>query len=75
MLGFRGHFSTKSRAYSTTLAALRAARAEHQRNEHQITNGRLPFEDDTVLVTSHWAYVGQGLTTGEALLAAAITAT
>jgi hypothetical protein len=75
MLGFRGHFSTKSRAYSTTLAALRAARAEHQRTEHEVTTGRLPFEDDTVLVTSHWAYVGQGLTTGEALLAAAITAT
>jgi hypothetical protein len=74
MLGFRGHFSTKSRAYSTTLAALRAARAEYQRSEHTITTGRLPF-DDTVLVTSHWAYVGQGLTTGEALLAAAITAT
>jgi hypothetical protein len=49
--------------------------AEYQRSEHQITTGRLPFEDDTVLVTSHWAYVGQGLTTGEALLAAAITAT
>jgi hypothetical protein len=75
MLGFRGHFSTKSRAYSTTLAALRAARAEHQRTQHPITTGRLPFDDDTALVTSHWAYVGQGLTTGEALLAAAITAT
>jgi hypothetical protein len=75
MLGFRGHFSTKSRAYSTTLAALRAARAEYQRTEHDITTGRLPFDDDTVLVTSHWAYVGQGLTAGESLLAAAITAT
>jgi hypothetical protein len=75
MLGFRGHFSTKSRAYSTTLAALRAARAEHQRTRHEITTGRLPFDDDTVLVTSHWAYVGQGLTAGESLLAAAITAT
>ncbi|MGI5233753.1 replication initiator [Actinoallomurus sp. CA-142502] len=75
MLGFRGHFSTKSRAYSTTLATLRAARAEYQRAEHPVTTGRLPFDDDTVLVTSHWAYVGQGLTTGEALLAAAITAT
>ncbi|GLY79717.1 hypothetical protein Airi01_079840 [Actinoallomurus iriomotensis] len=75
MLGFRGHFSTKSRAYSTTLATLRAARAEYQRTEHPVTTGRLPFDDDTVLVTSHWAYVGQGLTTGEALLVAAITAT
>lgn len=27
MLGFRGHFSTKSRRYSTTLGALRDARA------------------------------------------------
>ncbi|SCD46106.1 hypothetical protein GA0115244_104147 [Streptomyces sp. DvalAA-19] len=27
MLGFRGHFSTKSRSYSTTLGALRAAAA------------------------------------------------
>ena len=75
MLGFRGHFSTKSRAYSTTLTALRTARADHQRTEHDITTGRLPFDDDTVLVTSHWAYVGQGLTAGESLLAAAITAT
>jgi hypothetical protein len=27
MLGFRGHFSTKSRAYSITLGSLRADRA------------------------------------------------
>jgi hypothetical protein len=26
MLGFRGHFVTKSRSYSTTLGELRAAR-------------------------------------------------
>ncbi len=31
MLGFRGHFSTKSRRYSTTLGALRNARAEWRR--------------------------------------------
>lgn len=31
MLGFRGHFSTKSRAYSVTLGALRRARARFQR--------------------------------------------
>ncbi len=29
MLGFSGHFSTKSRTYSTTLGALRADRAQH----------------------------------------------
>jgi hypothetical protein len=30
MLGFRGHFSTRSRRYSTTLGALRAERADHR---------------------------------------------
>ncbi|MFD6969617.1 replication initiator [Streptomyces sp. NPDC059949] len=32
-LGFRGHFSTKTRAYSTTLSALRAARATWHRRQ------------------------------------------
>jgi hypothetical protein len=74
MLGFRGHFSTKSRRYSTTLGALRAARADHQRHQHDITTGRLPLTaDDTVLVVAHWAYAGQGLTLGETLLTAALT--
>jgi hypothetical protein len=54
MLGFRGHFSTKSRRYSTTLGALRTAREEHMRAE-EITTGRLPlFDEDTVLVIAHW---------------------
>ena len=76
MLGFRGHFSTKSRRYSTTLGALREARAVHNQHEHQITTGRLPFTDeDQVLVTAHWAYVGQGHTPGEAFLSAALTGT
>jgi hypothetical protein len=75
MLGFRGHFSTKSRRYSTTLGDLRAARADHMRTE-QITTGRLPlFEEDTVFVTSHWDYAGRGLSAGERLLVAALTST
>ncbi|MGP3961907.1 replication initiator [Nonomuraea sp. 3N208] len=75
MLGFRGHFSTKSRHYSTTLGELRAAREQHMRNQ-EITTGRLPlFDEDTVLVIAHWAYVGQGLSAGDQLLAAAITGT
>jgi hypothetical protein len=41
MLGFRGHFSTKSRAYSTTLGALRADRAAYQR-EQSIAAGHMP---------------------------------
>jgi hypothetical protein len=74
MLGFRGHFSTKSRRYSTTLGALRTARAAHNQREHEITTGRLPFDgEDQVLVIAHWRYLGQGTTPGDALLTAALT--
>jgi len=74
MLGFRGHFSTKSRRYSTTLGHLRAARIQHNHHRHQITTGRLPLTDeDQVLVIAHWRYAGQGLTPGQALLTAALT--
>ncbi|MEV3985633.1 replication initiator [Nonomuraea sp. NPDC049758] len=75
MLGFRGHFSTKSRHYSTTLGELRAAREEHMRTE-EISLGRLPlFDEDTILVVAHWEYAGQGLSLGDQLLAAALTGT
>ncbi|MFF4242300.1 replication initiator [Actinomadura geliboluensis] len=73
MLGFRGHFSTKSRRYSTTLGRLRAARIDHTRRDLDISTGRLPFDDDQVLVIAHWRYLGQGMTPGEALLTAALT--
>ncbi|MGW2312798.1 replication initiator [Actinomadura luteofluorescens] len=74
MLGFRGHFSTKSRRYSTTLGALRQARIDHNQHQHdEPTTGRLPFDDDQVLVVAHWRYLGQGMTPGEALLTAALT--
>ncbi|GAA3312787.1 replication initiator [Nonomuraea dietziae] len=70
MLGFRGHFSTKSRHYSTTMGDIRADRTEHVRAE-AITTGRLPlFDEDTVLVIAHWEYVGKGLSPVDALLAA-----
>ncbi|AWS47881.1 replication initiator [Streptosporangium sp. 'caverna'] len=73
MLGFRGHFSTKSRRYSTTLGKLREARTEHRRAE-AITTGRLPlFDEDTVLVISHWEYAGKGFSVGDALLVTALT--
>ncbi len=73
MLGFRGHFSTKSRRYSTTLGRLRTARIDHNRRDLDISTGRLPFDDDQVLVIAHWRYLGQGMTPGEALLTAALT--
>ncbi|MEU8250171.1 replication initiator [Nonomuraea sp. NPDC048916] len=75
MLGFRGHFSTRSRNYSTTLGALRAAREHHARDD-DITTGRLPlFEEDAVLVISEWQYAGKGHSAGDQLLAAALTGT
>ncbi|MER6514490.1 replication initiator [Nonomuraea sp. NPDC001636] len=75
MLGFRGHFSTRSRRYSTTLGELRAAR-EHHARDHEITTGRLPlFEEDTVLVVSEWTYAGKGYSLADQLVAAAISGT
>jgi hypothetical protein len=60
MLGFRGHFSTKSRAYSVTVGALRADRAAYQR-EYAIAAGLLPdLDSDTTLVINHWHFAGRG---------------
>ncbi|MFG1879390.1 replication initiator [Sphaerisporangium sp. NPDC049003] len=70
MLGFRGHFATKSRHYSTTLGEIRNERVDHRRDE-AVTTGRLPlFDEDTVLVIAHWAYAGKGLSLGDAVLGA-----
>jgi hypothetical protein len=60
MLGFRGHFSTKSRAYSVTLGSLRAERAAHQR-EYAIAAGLQPdLDPGTTLVLTDWHYAGRG---------------
>jgi hypothetical protein len=72
MLGFRGHFSTKSRRYSVTLGALRRARRRFQRlaaDAHR--NGRtlntrdlearlMADDDETTLVVGSWTYEGTG---------------
>jgi hypothetical protein len=65
-LGYRGHILTKSRAYSTTFAALRAERAHHM--------GHGGAQDDipTQITDRHWRYVGSGHTPGGALIAAGI---
>ncbi|MFE0523330.1 replication initiator [Streptomyces sp. NPDC058954] len=70
MLGFRGHFSTKSRRYSTTLGALRDARAEWRRAQVSPSNG--PQDGETTLVLAHWLFAGTGLSTAEAWLAASL---
>jgi len=63
MLGFRGHFSTKSRRHSTTLGALRQVRADY-RAAPQRTALCLPGPDDnpeaTTLVVAHWTYTRHG---------------
>ncbi|MFD6989835.1 replication initiator, partial [Streptomyces sp. NPDC059943] len=75
MLGFRGHFSTKSRRYSTTLGALRQVRADYRAHQQRASLG-LPDPDDhpeaTTLTLAHWAYAGHGHTPGESWLAANI---
>jgi hypothetical protein len=75
MLGFRGHFSTKSRRYSTTLGALRQVRADYRAAQQRAALG-LPDPDDTpeatTLTLAHWTYAGHGHTPGESWLAASI---
>ncbi|MFJ2174196.1 replication initiator protein RepSA [Streptomyces sp. NPDC087851] len=75
MLGFRGHFSTKSRRYSTTLGALRQVRADFRARQECQERG-LPDPDEapegSTLVLAHWTYAGHGHTPGESWLAANI---
>ena len=80
MLGFGGHFSTKSRRYSTTLRALRRARVAYairRRRGHTLPLdawGR-PEDDQAVVVVASWTHLGRGYqSTGEAYLAASAAA-
>jgi len=80
MLGFGGHFSTKSRRYSTTLGALRRARVAYairrrRGNVIPLDAWGRPEEDQAVIGVASWIYVGRGYqTTGEAWLAASAAA-
>jgi hypothetical protein len=75
MLGFGGHWSTKSRRYSTTFTVLRRARvafAKRRRARDGVpldAFGRAE-DDQAVIVVASWAYVGAGYATeGERWLA------
>lgn len=88
MLGFRGHFASKSRRYSITLRALRRARrraqaliAAHRDSGRPLDLAALEAdlladdEDDTTLVIGHWHYAGTGWASeGETILATAAAA-
>jgi hypothetical protein len=67
MLGYRGHFATKSRRYSTTMRVLRAARRDWVRRQQP--TARRDADGTAVRITDlRWA--GRGWrTTGDALLA------
>lgn len=88
MLGFRGHFSTKSRRYSITLGRLRRARRRWQTITADAARAgvsvdvadleaRLMAEDDdeTTFVVGDWTYIGTGwASSGDAALANAAAA-
>ena len=80
MLGYGGHFLTKSRRYSVTFGQLRTARAEHHRAAPPPAPscdawGR-PLDETVVLVLTITigGYAGHGHTTSDAELAAASAA-
>jgi hypothetical protein len=71
VLGFRGHFASKSRRYSTTLGSIRGERrAYRQRQAAEQTRELANDEQDTTLVVAHWEFAGVGyLTSGDTALA------
>jgi hypothetical protein len=72
MLGFRGHFLTKSRRYSTTFKAIREDQATYRHDEALTTLG--VCEDD-VIVVNNWRFISVGyLDDAERELAAGIAA-
>jgi hypothetical protein len=67
MLGYRGHFATKSRRYSTTMRALRTARRNWKRRQQP--SPQRPG-DQTVITLTDLQWAGRGWhTAGDALLA------
>ena len=82
MLGFGGHFATKSRRYSTTHKALRAARrtwrrapSNDWRNRHHTAANDDRGDTETTLIVADLTLAGIGWnTTADAHLAAAAAA-
>jgi hypothetical protein len=75
MLGFGGHWSTKSRRYSTTFTVLRRARVQFAKRRRAKDGVPLDAwgraeDDQAVIVVASWVYVGSGYETeGERWLA------
>ena len=66
MLGYGGHFLTKSRRYSVTFGQLRQARTDHRHQQRHPDGERDPWgrpvDDAVVLVLKTWRYAGTGYT-------------
>ena len=62
MLGYGGHFLTKSRRYSVTFGQLRAARTNYRRAQRHPDGERdpwgRPLDEAVVLITATWTYAG-----------------
>jgi hypothetical protein len=75
MLGFGGHWSTKSRRYSTTFTVLRRARVAFAKRRRARDGVPLDAweraeDDQAIVVVASWVYVGSGYATeGERWLA------
>jgi hypothetical protein len=79
MLGYGGHFLTKSRRYSVTFGQLRAARTGHRRTQRHPDGERdpwgRPLDETVVLILSTWTYAGTGcIATADTQLALASAA-
>ncbi|HEY1666260.1 MAG TPA: replication initiator [Trebonia sp.] len=78
MLGYGGHFLTKSRAYSVTFGQLRRARAEHRRAQRydpaELDPWGRPVSETTVLFLGSWTYAGSGYAASDAHLLALMSA-
>ena len=80
MLGFGGHFATKSRRYSTTHKHLRAARRTWQRTQHRphrptTARALAHVEEETTLVVGALSFAGMGWhSTADQLLATSAAA-
>ncbi|MFI7105128.1 replication initiator [Nonomuraea sp. NPDC050227] len=65
MLGYRGHFSTKSRHYSIRCGDIRQARTEQAR----LITGTPPPDPEKTMTVGEWHYAGSGHRHGEAFWA------
>jgi hypothetical protein len=78
MLGYGGHFLTKSRAYSVTFGRLRADRTAYRRAQRydpsQLDPWGRPVDETTVLFLGSWSYAGSGYAASDGHLLALMSA-